>query len=270
MIVNLAIHPAANRRIPLRLAWVWLPLAWTPVASGGPNLVANGDLNHTDQTADVRTGIGETAVYFTFDGAGDFGRVVARTDGSVSALKREMRVAYWEPSKSAGGGLRGLVIDTSEVTARGDLQIEVWFDLTGKVRPKKQYEWSLVAVVPGGNAKVEDGFKVIAPAIWADGEPLGAEVDVAFNGYMAPRFGSTHVKNFERQTGSAGLVLQFPDNFKGQLIIVRASLREVDQDLLEGREPDMPVPIRYVPIADPLAYRIAEMLQKSSAYLRAQ
>ncbi|MCH7812979.1 MAG: terpene cyclase/mutase family protein [Planctomycetes bacterium] len=268
--MNLAKHPAAYRRITFRLAWAWLPLAWTPVAFGGPNLVANGDLNHTDQTADVRMGIGETAVYFTFDGAGDFGRVVARTDGSVSALKREMRVAYWEPSKAAGGGMRGLVIDTSEVTVRGDLQIEVWFDLKGKVRPTKQYEWSLVAIVPGGKAKVEDGFKVIAPAIWADGEPLGAEVDVAFNGYMTPRHGSTYVKNFERQTGSAGLVLQFPDNFKGQLVIVRVSLREVDEDLLAGREPVMPVPIRYVPIEDPLAYRIAEMLQKSSAYLRDQ
>ncbi|MCP4248279.1 MAG: DUF4159 domain-containing protein [bacterium] len=268
--MNTAIHPVSCRRILSLLAGAYLPLILTSVASGGPNLVANGDLNHTDQIADVHTGIGETAVYFTFDGAGDFGRVVARTDGSVSALKREMRVAYWEPAKAATGGMRGLVIDTSEVKDRGELKIEVWFDLKGKVRPKKQYEWSLVAAIPGGDAKPEGGFKVIAPAIWADGEPLGAEVDAAFNGYMAPRHGSTHVRNFERQTGSAGLVIQFPDNYKGQLVIVRASLREVDEDLVEGREPVMPVPIRYVPIEDPLEFRIAETLQKSSTYLRDQ
>ncbi|MHC4092061.1 MAG: hypothetical protein ACYSVY_17630, partial [Planctomycetota bacterium] len=126
----------------LTVAAALVSVSWGVPALAGPNLVANGDLNHTDQDAAARVGIGEKAAYFTFDGDGDFGRVVATTTGSMTALKNELRIAYVELGKVATGGPRGLLIDTKNLKSGGDVDISVWFDLQGKIRPKKEYEWT--------------------------------------------------------------------------------------------------------------------------------
>jgi len=272
MIVRLASVPGGvlARVSPraLTVAAVAVPMAWGALALAGPNLVANGDLNHTDQKATACSGVGERAVYFTFDGEGDFGRVVATSTERIKSLKKDLRVAYVELGKAAAGSQRGLLIDTGEVDRQGDVDISVWFDLKGKIRPKKEYEWIVEAAIPGAERTAEEGFTLIAPAVWADGEPLGAEVDLAFDGTGRAKTGSTHVRNFERQTGTAAMVLKLPRNFDGQLLIFRMSLREVDQALLRGEQLSMPVPVRYVPIGDPLEFRIAEVLKKSAEYLR--
>ncbi|MHC4063029.1 MAG: DUF4159 domain-containing protein [Planctomycetota bacterium] len=252
----------------LTVAAALVSVSWGVPALAGPNLVANGDLNHTDQDAAARVGIGEKAAYFTFDGDGDFGRVVATTTGSMTALKNELRIAYVELGKVATGGPRGLLIDTKNLKSGGDVDISVWFDLQGKIRPKKEYEWTVAALVFGAERAGKGGFKLIAPALWADGEPLGAEVDVAFDGRGVPTSGSTHVRNFERQTGAAAMVLKLPRDLREQFLILRMSLREVDEALVRGEEPPMPVPVRYVPIADPLEFRLAEALKNASEYLR--
>lgn len=241
---------------------------WASAARAGPNLVANGDLNHTDQDADVRIGYGERAAYFTFDGHAHFGRVVAVASESAWSLKDDMHVAYRELSKEGTGGRRGLLIDPEDIKDAGEVDISVWFDLKGKIRPNADYEYTVLALVWGAGAEAKGGFKLVAPALWADGKPIGAEVDVSFGEYMENVTGIVRTPSFQQQTGPASMVLKLPPNFDDRLLILRMSLREVDQALIEGKTPPMPVPVRYVPIEDPLEFRIVEALRNSAEYLR--
>lgn len=241
---------------------------WASAAQAGPNLVANGDLNHTDQDADVRIGYGERAAYFTFDGDAHFGRVVATTTGSASAMRSDLRVAYVELGKAPTGGQRGLLIDTSNLKGQGNHDISIWFDLNGEIRPEAEYEWKVEAAVSGAGRDATQGFKLIAPALWADGEALGAEVDLAIDGRGLPMSGSTRVGSFQQQTGPAAMVLGLPSGFNGQFLVFQMALCERDLALLKGEPPPMPVPVRYITLGDPLEFRIAEALHKSADYLR--
>ncbi|HUU84124.1 MAG TPA: prenyltransferase/squalene oxidase repeat-containing protein [Phycisphaerae bacterium] len=237
-------------------------------AEGGPNLVANGDLNHTDQNATARMGFGERAVYYTFDGDAHFGRVVAVASGSAWILRDNYRVAYRELSKVGTGGQRGLLLDPGEIRDAGDLDVSVWFDLKGKIQPDTEYEYTVLAVVSSDRNEPASGFKLMVPALWADGKPMGAEVDVSLTNLLENVTGTIRTPAFRQQTGPTSMVLKLPRNFNDRLLILRMSLREVDRSLVEGKTPPMPVPVRYVPIEDPLEFRIVEALQNSAEYLR--
>ena len=237
-------------------------------ARAGPNLVANGDLNHTDQDATVRIGYGARAAYYTFDGEADFGRVVAVASGSAWALENNLRVAYRELSKEGTGGRRGLLIDPGEIRDAGNVEISVWFDLKSKIRPDTEYEYTVLAVLWEDDAEPTGGFQLVAPALWADGKPTGAEVDVTLSGELKNVTGTVRTPRFRQQTGPASMVLKLPPNFGDRVLLLRMSLREVDQALLEGKTPPMPVPVRYVPVEDPIEFRIVEALQHSAETLR--
>jgi hypothetical protein len=234
-------------------------LAWPGRVEAGPNLVAIQNFNHPDQLADVTSGYDGKSAYYRFSGEGDFGWVEVKSTEPIGTVKRDIQVRYVELSKEGSGGQRGLLIDTKEARG-GNLEISAWFRLNGKVRPKKEYEYNVVAVVAGSEQNAKTGFKLVAPAVWADGEPLGAEVDLVFDGRPVSHTGAIRVQNFEKQTGAAHMVLKLPSSFNEQLLIMRMSLREVDENLLAGKRPKMPVPIRYVSIADPLEFRIAEAI----------
>ncbi len=241
----------------------------------GPNIVSNGDLNHRDQEATVReSSYDGTQLTYTFEGEADFGRVVVRSKSSNDLIKykRRLRVVYQEFGRVGTGGQRGLVIDPREVEGGSEnTTITIYFNLRSKIRPGKEYEYAVLPIIPGRDENSPQPVKMVMPSVWADGELIGAEVEIPVS-QAVPRetgafVGRVTVPEFERQTGEAAFVIQYPPNFSEPLIILRVSLREVDEELAADKTPEMPVPVRYIPIEDPLEDRIFEAIRDSARRL---
>ncbi len=242
----------------LAVAGVWGAATAT---LGAPNLVANGDLERPQQFAEGRYSKSENEAIFSFPGELNFGRVVASGTGLGPQLAEQLRVGYAQ----LGSGLRGLAIDAKEVKVRGDYDITIWFDLKGRIRPNREYAYSLSIAPLENNAPEID---VIVPAVWADGDWTGTKLHFAFDkdegGWTGvERRGVVKTPNFKYQTGGQAFVLQLPKGFNGQFFVVRASLREIDEDLLAGRPLDMPTPTRYIPVDDVLEERISVAIRDS-------
>ncbi len=237
-------------------------LAAGPDAVAGPNLVVNGDLNRPSQKAEPVISLLEDGVRFAFSGPAHFGRVVVEGTDDFRAYE-DLAVAY-----AALGGMHGLLVNPSGIDypdTPGTMY--VWFDLRGRVRPKHVYEYEFQIL----SSEKDVELKVIAPAIWVDGAPLGAEFTVKpsqfINAYSMAK-GRIRTGDFRQQTGAAGVVFQLPEDMKALLMFRRIVLREVDDELMEGGSPEMPAPIRYIPIVDAIERRVQEALNRSTRLLR--
>ncbi len=241
----------------------------SPYANANPNMVANGDLEQPQTRAAVRLSGTEHEAIFEIPGRQSFGRVIARGP-SAGKLAEGMLVGYVQ-----GGSLAGLNLDASGIKdARGEYEIEIWFDLLGSIRPNRQYSYN-VTCIPGGKGKLPE-FEMIAPAFWADGEFVGASVKLDWpdEGKSYDDFtkrGVVKTPDFQYITGGQWLVFKFPKNFKGSATFTRVSLREINEALLEGKEPTLPTPTRYITIDDVLEEQIVLAHERTAnAIKRAQ
>ncbi|NOX58732.1 MAG: DUF4159 domain-containing protein [Planctomycetes bacterium] len=220
-----------------------------------PNMVANGDLEQPETKASVRMSGTENEAIFEFSGRQNFGRVIARGSSGGGKLAEGISVGYIQ-----GGRIAGLMIDATKIKdVKGDYEIAVWFDLLGSIRPNRRYAYNILAY-PASKGKVPD-LEMIAPAFWADGEFLGAKVDLKFSDEIKTMEDLTHrgivkTPDFSYTTGGQWLVLNLPKNFKKSVVFVRVSLRELDEALLRGEEPALPTPTRYITIDDVLEEQI--------------
>ena len=241
----------------------------------GPNLVANGALEQPSGRAPAHVSKSENTVVFGFAGERNFGRVLVHCPGVGKEIAEEMVVAYSFVT-TAGGRTRGLTINTKEVTTSAPYEITICFDLQGKIRPNTRYAYSIfpLPLGEGGSQSGVPDMEMIAPALWADGELIGASVPLSWSAddnaadTLAKR-GVVRTPGFKEQTGSQSLMLKLPDNYKGELFLVRVSLREFDEALLRDDELVMPTPIRYVSIRDAIEQQIMETLTRSTDALRA-
>jgi len=198
------------------------------MALAGPNLVANGDLNRPAKQAEMHVNLLTDGVYFSFDGQDHFGRVVVTGTDDWRAY-RDMVVAFRELGLPGTGGMRGLVVSMADVdTPEVPGTVYIWFDLRGKVRPNRTYEYEFQGF--GGGQRADEGTKltVIAPAIWVDGKPAGAEFDVTFGGGFNTKKGRIQTGDFGKQTASAGLVIVLPEEMSSGILLRRVVFREVD------------------------------------------
>lgn len=265
-----------NRKAPV-LAWIASAIlgAWlvSSPANAGPNLVALG--NYSDvpyKRAEGRDSFSGNEIVYTFeDPEFDFGRVVVRTTQPKSVARRDLFVGFTgsdllvhtqPPSpggRAAGGG--------------GNVQIqelELWLRINGRLRPGATYEWEFEGVA--GQEVIENGIPALIPAIWADGEQIGAEVaikspdpkdDDKIQRLLIPH-GVVTLKQFEKQTGGAWIVLK-PTNYGPFFGVQRFSFREVDAASVDSA---MPVPIRYIPIRNVLEDEIGAVLQRGTEALK--
>ena len=244
----------------------------TGAAWGAPNLVRNGELDQPAAQAEGRWSHTGNEAIFEFPGDKRFGRVVVRGQNGGRQLSSEVIVSY-SAVAGAAGRTRGLLISGKDVKFKGTYDITVYFDLDGKIRPKKKYAYSVLSLPQkGANLK---SLQMIAPAIWADGKLLGANVNLTWDdddentADSLVKRGVITMPNFKYQTGGQSLVLKLPQNFKGEFFLERISLREIDEALLAGEKSLMPTPTRYVEIEDPLERRIAEALEGAAKRLEA-
>lgn len=248
----------------------------TRVAIGGPNLVANGDLEQPVLTATGRVSDSGKEVYFEFSGDANFGRVVLTADTVANArqLASEFRVGYVF-GESAGGRTWGLALSGKEVKGSTDYDVSIWFDLVGRIRAGAEYTYSVVPVQLGENGKIP-AIEMIAPAIWVDGDLVGAQVSLSGSDEPVSQFGNqggegvVKMPDFDVQTGGQWLVLKLPRGYKEEFFLDAVSLREIDKALLDSKSVRMPSPRRYVRIEDPLERRIASALSGSAKFLKSQ
>lgn len=246
------------------------------VAIGGPNLVANGDLEQPVMLATGRVSASGREVYFEFSGDANFGRVVLKADSVAEArqLASEFRVGYVF-GESTGGRTWGLALSGKEVKGSTNYDVSIWFDLVGRIRAGAEYTYSVVPVPFGENGKIP-ALEMIAPAVWVDGELVGAQVSLSgFDGQVT-QFGNpggegvVKMPDFDVQTGGQWLVLNLPRGYKEEFFLDAVSLREIDEALLDRASVRMPSPRRYVRIEDPLERRIASALSGSAKFLKGQ
>jgi len=258
-----------NPRAAVAAVVLAICLADLPLCSAGPNLVANGLLNRNTKRAEMRQLMTRDGVFYAFDGDDYFGQVVVSGVTNIRPFRDKMAVGYVELGAQEKGGFRGLLIDTKEVdfpTPPG--KISVWFELKGELRPNRTYEYVIQGIVFGKDRGQGVTCRVIAPAVWADGQPQGAGFNIVLDGIPAEKTGRVRTGSFEQQTGTAAVVIELPAGVKEQFLFRRVVFREVDEALAAGQEPEMPVPIRYIPIEDSIERRVAEVLAKSSELLK--
>ncbi len=240
-----------------------------PVCWAGPNLVAIGMLNRDSKRAEMRPMLSGDGVFYAFDGDDHFGQVIVSGVSNVRPFRDKMYVGYLELGAQEKGGIRGLLIDTKEVDFPSPPgKISVWFELKGEIRPNRTYEYVIQGIAFGKDRGQGVKCHVIAPAIWIDGQPQGVEFNIVLDGVPTEQTGRVRTGNFTRQTGTAAVVIELPDGAKEQFLFRRIVFREVDEALAAGHEPEMPVPIRYIPIEDSIERRVAEVLSKSSELLK--
>jgi hypothetical protein len=256
------------KRVAILGAGLGLAL-WASPAHANPNMVANGDLEQPSTRAGVRLSGTENEAIFEIPGRQNFGRVIARSQ-SASSFAEGMLVGYVQ-----GGSLAGLMIDATEVKdAKGDYDIEIWFDLLGSIRPNRKYAYN-IDCRPNGKGDIPE-LEMVAPAFWADGQFLGAEVKLSWPKEVKTyddfaRRGVVETPDFDYMTGGQWLVLKFPKNYSGNVVFTRVSLRELNESLLEGKEPPLPTPTRYITIDDVLEEQIVTAhKQTAEALKRAQ
>ena len=262
---------SARRLLGLCMVWVLATLALAVAAQAAPNLVANGELDQAPTRATARVSETGNEAIFELPGELSFGRVVARGADSGRRLANELAVGYTFRA-SASGRIYGLLIDASDVNVNVPYDITIWFDLKGKIRPEKEYAYSIVSL-PADERSQGTQVRMIAPAIWADGELTGAEIDLTWSADdrsadSSAKRGVVRMPSFEYQTGGQYMVLRLPTSFANQLFLERVSLREIDEALLHGGKSRMPTPIRYVEIEDPLERRIGETITSATDSLR--
>lgn len=243
-------------------------------AQAAPNLVVNGELEQpVDQATPRLSPTGQDA-YYEFDGQKSFGRVIVHAPNGVRTLANQVVVAYSFVANAAGRTW-GLGISTKDVNYTGDYEIAIWFDLQGRIQPETQYTYSVLALPLGssGSGGGVPEMEMIAPALWADGELVGATVTLSWGSEdntadaLAKR-GVVKTPAFDMQTGGQWLILKLPRNFKGDIFLDRVSLREIEATQLGGEEQRMPTPTRYVEIESSLESRIVEALDRSAETLK--
>jgi hypothetical protein len=250
------------RRFPLVLtlgtmAW----FAGGQSAWANPNMVKNGDFEQPTTLAESRLSPTENEVIFEIPGPNGFGRVIARGQDVGRDLQKTLKVGYLRP----GGSSPGLMIDASDVKARGSYEISVWLDLLGQIRPNRQYAYAITCP-PAGQNKPAPALEMMAPAIWADGKLMGAKVNLVWGkeknqtADSVVKRGVVKTPDFKYQTGGQALVLKLPRDFKEQLYISRASFRELNPDILAGKNPKMPTPTRYITIDNVIEEDVASAL----------
>ncbi|MCH7701414.1 MAG: DUF4159 domain-containing protein [Planctomycetes bacterium] len=267
---NWAIPHRRRCRHREHLAWAALVLASAAIpASGGPNLVAVGVFDLPFAEATVRESLTEQEIYYEFEGEHDFGQVVVRTSTAHSVVRKDnlVRVFY---------NGRGLVVNLQNLRGR-DTQATVRFRLDGKLRPGRTYEYVFDMGFPG-DAREQRPVETTTPAIWADGELIGVPITWTPPPYDGPHSvesphfelytrGKVKLPEFERQTGGAWIAIEIPQNAREGMFFRWMSFREIDEELVAGHEPEMPVPVRYIPLSSPLAGTYQLVLQRSASAL---
>ncbi|GJM23674.1 MAG: hypothetical protein DHS20C16_00890 [Phycisphaerae bacterium] len=257
--------PVMSKRVAILGAGLCLALL-ASTANANPNMVANGDLEQPRTRANVRLSGTQHEAIFEIPGRQSFGRVIARGQ-SAGEIAKGMFVGYVQ-----GGSSAGLMLDASEIkNVKGTYDVEVWFDLLGSIRANRKYAYN-VTCVPTGKGEIPK-LDMVAPAFWADGQFMGAEVQLSWSkddktyDDFAKR-GVVETPDFQYMTGGQWLVFKFPQSFKGSVLFTRVSLRELNESLLEGKEPPLPTPTRYITIDDVLEEQIVSAHQQTAEALK--
>lgn len=283
MPVQQSIPRAARRRFTVLAATV-LGLRGA-VAVAGPNLLAIGDFGDvpykraTEQGNDARDSfplLGKEVVYAFREPEFDFGRIIVRSQQPRSIVRenlfvgftgQELIVSTETRNRSARGGA-GSSAPTVQVQ-----ELEIWLRINGKLRSGASYEWEMESV---GGQDIQNGVPALIPALWADGEQIGAEVtiknpqpgeDDRIRRNLLPH-GVVTLKNFEQQTGGAWIVLR-PAGYGAFFGLRRFAFREVDTAGPAPGAAAMPIPLRYIPIRSDIEDEIGVVLERSSAALKA-
>lgn len=234
----------------------------TGVCLAGPNLVAVGVFDLPPLKAEGRDASDGRTVIFEFPGEHDFGRVYVQSSSPRSVVRRDFQVFYTG---------QALVINLRDSNINSPV-IWVEFDLKGQVRPGRTYEYELEA---SADQDIRDGVPAILPAMWVDGKPVGATIMLKTpiqdsDKIQRMRYvrGTVEVKHFDNQTGNASLMLKIPQSVGGYFYFRRFSFREVDQEIVEGRSPEMPVPLRYIPIKAAVERQIDDALTNIKAFFK--
>jgi hypothetical protein len=165
--------------------------------------------------------------------------------------------------------------------------LEIWLRINGRLRPGASYEWEFE-----GNGSQDNlaGVPAVIPALWADGEQIGAEVTItepkeeesdSIRRLVIPH-GIVKLKTFEKQTGAAWIILK-PTNYGNFFSIRQFSFREIDTAASAAQSAPtplsvgandstggMPVPVRYIPIRNVLEDDIAAALERSMQAIKSQ
>ncbi len=257
------------------IAGLWLLLT-TPVVAG-PNLLAIGTYSEVPfKRAEGRDSHAGHEIIFSFDDPEfDFGRVVVRSNQPKATVRRDLFVGFTGNAltvnlQAQGQGGRSGGAGNVQVQ-----QLEIWLRINGRLKPGASYEWEMEG---GGATENQSGIPAVIPALWADGEQIGAEVTIsepnpeddsdAIRRLLIPH-GIVKLKTFEKQSGAAWIILK-PTNYGNAFSLQQFSLREIDTDPSAAIESGMPVPVRYIPIRNVLEDDIAAALERGALALKAQ
>jgi len=269
-------------------------------AWAGPNLLAIGNFAEVPfKRAEGRDSFSGKEIVFSFDDPQfDFGRIIVRSNQPKVTVRRDLFVGFTgnelrvnlqaQPQGGRAGSGGGAV----------QLQaLEIWLRINGRLRPGASYEWEFEG---GGSQDTLTGVPAVIPALWADGEQIGAEVTItepkeeesdAIRRLVIPH-GIVKLKSFEEQTGAAWIILK-PTSYGNAFSIRQFSFREIDaapsaaqsapsyEPTKEGGSTPlsagasdstggMPVPVRYIPIRNVLEDDIAAAMERSTQAVKAQ
>lgn len=264
-------NPSSTRYVRFAIVAFFTGLFFpSPRLLGGANLVAIGSYSEMPLArAEGRISFSGKEVVYTFDDPNlDFGRVVVRSTEALSVVRRDLFVGY------NGAGLAVDARGAGGSSSTRVTEVEFWLRIEGNILGGRKYEWEFEGGVPGEEI---ESVPAIIPMLWADGQPLGAEVTMTMpqpedsdriQRLVIPR-GIVEVPSFERQTGAAWIVLK-PGQFNQTFVVQRMSLREVEDSPEAISATRMPIPVRYVPIKDPLEDQIAEVMNRTPLVLKSQ
>lgn len=226
--------------------------------------------------AEGRDSFSGKEIVFSFDEPEfDFGRVIVRSTQPKVTVRRDLFVGFTGKELSVNlqaqpqGGRSGAPGGNVQLQA-----LEIWLRINGRLRPGASYEWEFEG---NGSQDILTGVPAVIPALWADGEQIGAEVTIkepkeeesdAIRRLLIPH-GIVKLKSFEKQTGAAWIILK-PTNYGNLFSIRQFSFREIDTAPSAAAEGGMPVPIRYIPIRDVLEDDIAAAMARSTQAVKAQ
>jgi len=147
-------------------------------AWAGPNLLAIGNFAEVPfKRAEGRDSFSGKEIVFSFDDPQfDFGRIIVRSNQPKVTVRRDLFVGFTgnelrvnlqaQPQGGRAGSGGGAV----------QLQaLEIWLRINGRLRPGASYEWEFEG---GGSQDTLTGVPAVIPALWADGEQIGAEVTI--------------------------------------------------------------------------------------------
>lgn len=260
----------SSRPVGFRVAVVAVMMGFAGLAHGGPNLVPFGDFSDAPfKRIDGRDSVsGKEIIYESDDPAFDFGRIVVRSNAPNSVVRRDLFVGF-NGALWVRGDVGGSNVSVSDV--------EFWLKLNGQLRSGATYEWEFQAY-SDQDKLIEGGIPAMLPLFWANGEQIACEVTISEPEVIEGKIsrlgriphGSVKLKEFDRQTGPAWVVIK-PRNFGNAIGIGRISFREIDSDLAENFERALPVPIRYIPIRSAIESQIQiAMMRGPEALLRFQ